>query len=195
MGLKLTREAEAQAESLVQTARGEGERLVREAIAAALQARRSRLADRERGLRRETAARLDRVRDRGAGSLLEARHAAVERILTQVESLLPGLSDDSRCAPSFTRDLDAAFQVVEGPPGGDAGVLTAAPAVARLARAAAGVRGTAIEVRTDPGVAGFILRSGDGRIEVDGTLQQRFRRRRSALAIAAAAALREQGQP
>jgi vacuolar-type H+-ATPase subunit E/Vma4 len=181
---RLGRDADAQAGAVVATARGEADRIRREAETACDAERSARLGAQEAVLRTEARAEVERARREATRAVLGERRAVLDRVLSRAGELLPAAVATPAYLASVGAELDRALEIV----GGGGAVLRAAPAIAARI---AGRNLPAIEVRADPGIAGFRLEGADGRVAVDATLPARLQRLAPELTIAAARALEE----
>jgi vacuolar-type H+-ATPase subunit E/Vma4 len=179
---RLRRQAEDQATALVDAGRHAAEEIAEQAGAAAAAVRAERRRALEAGLQAEAAVAIEAARSDAALRLLQARRQTIDAILARLERLLPETAADPRYLASAAEEFDRALDVLDGRPA----VVSASTALAErvLARASASV-----EIRADPAVAGFRVRSTDGRIEIDATLDARLRRLTPALAIELARAM------
>lgn len=181
---RLARETEEQVAALLEAARRDAERARTAAAAETERERAARLEAIEAGHRAALAQESEAARQRGTIALLTARRRAVERVLTEVRARLAEAAADAGYLAAMAAELDDALAVLGGRPG----ILEAPPALAEVARRHPAAPREIIE-RTD--LAGFRLRSADGRVEVDATLEERLRRLAPAIAIEVVRALEE----
>lgn len=179
---RLSREADDQITALRADGSAAAERMLQDALHSAERSRDARLAERERALSAETAALLEAERLRGRQELLGARDQAVQHILARVIELLPTMVENPLYRAVVQAEL---IEAMSGLPRA-AGELRVTPAITDWIKDR--VPAT-ITIVADPDVIGFRLFSEDRRIEMDGTLQERFERERPGLAVAAAAEL------
>lgn len=181
---RLARETDEQVAALLEAARRDADRARTEAAAETERERAARLeaidAEHRTALARESEA----ARQRGTIALLQARRRAVDRVLTAVRSRLAEAAGDTGYLTAMAAELDDALAVLGGKPG----ILEAPPALAAIARHRPD---TPQEILEHPDLAGFRLRSADGSVEVDATLEERLRRLAPAIAIEVVRALEE----
>ena len=178
----IEREAAAEAAALLVAARQRAATMVADARAHADAEVRGARAEHEPALQREAsrlvnAARLRRVRDR-----TEADVAVVDRAFALAAERLTTLADD----PSGDRWRWALVRLVEEAvaftgPGSTVRVRPADAAALQDGHVRFDRTAVRLEVEADA-AQGFVCRSADGRLEVDGTLPTRLRRARAALA-------------
>lgn len=148
------------------------------------------LAGLERELRAELSGEMARVRGEGRRAALEARRELLERVFERARDRLPSALGSTSFRGALPARLKAASRYL---PEGEA-VVSCPPELEALVRSAVashepgrgpggGLAG--LEVEPDPGVGtGFRLRSRDGGVVVDDTLDGRLARRRPELEIA-----------
>jgi vacuolar-type H+-ATPase subunit E/Vma4 len=149
--------------------------------------------------RRDTTVRRSTETRRAAleRSLADARRTARERVLTAralmldrvfaaLADALPDVGRGAAYQASLAAELREALAFTRDP----CLAVRCAPAVAPALRREIARAERTVAIRPDPQVAGgFVLASGDGRLEVDATLTTRLEQRRRGLALAALAAL------
>ncbi len=189
----ITAEGEAAVGRVEETSAADAERLVAEARVRVEQARVEALDAAERRLAGMREAALTAARREATAELLRIRRSLLDRILARAAERLPeALSDERYLRGAMAEVVDALGYLADGE--GDGGVVRCSPALTvRLSEAlalAGPARGRPVRVEADAGIGtGFVVRSGDGVVEVDGTLEARLARLRAALAIEVFAAL------
>jgi vacuolar-type H+-ATPase subunit E/Vma4 len=181
----LQEEADARERTLLAEARAGAERL-RTDRAADLARRVAAGRDaREVELRRAAARELEAARRRATGQLLEARAEALERIRRRAEARLAERAADPAGLPRLARDLALALEYL-----GTGPAIVEAPAPLL-----GGLRGTGSDpsrvtfVPSSDGRRGLVVRSADGRVTVDASIEHQITRAWPRLAIELAARL------
>ena len=174
----LERDATAQAERLVVQARAEADRLIAAADAAIARRRDEVLDGRERAQRGALEGVLSAARRAARRDVLEARDRLLDRVFTAARAELPRALAQPAYRATLAPRVAAALACV-----GDAEASFRCPApLAKDLRAAAAADGR-ITVCVDPAAgSGFRLRTADGTLEVDDTLESRLEARRPRLA-------------
>lgn len=181
---RLARETDDQVAALLEAARRDAARARPEAAAETDRERAARLEAIDAGHRTALARESEAARQHGTVTLLQARRRAVERVLTAVRARLAEAVADTSYLTAMAAELDDALAVLGGKPA----ILEAPPALAAIARRRPDAPQ---EILDYPDLAGFRLRSADGSVEVDATLEERLRRLAPAIAIEVVRALEE----
>lgn len=182
----ITAEGEAQVERLDAESEAEAARLVGEARERVAQARAEAERAAELRLTQEREAALTAARRESAAALLRIRRQLLDAVFRRATELLPGAVSDERYVDALPAEiLDAVAYLPET--AGDVAVLRCSPVLAPVLAAT-----PRITIAPDETVGtGFVVRSGDGTVEVDGTLEARLARLRPALAIEILRTLRD----
>jgi len=181
----LERDAGAQTEAILAAARAEAERVASETEARVAGQRAAARATTEAAHRGELERDLARVRREAQARVLAARTRLLDRVNRAVQQLLPGAISQ----PGYLETLGAAMREATAGVGDAPAEIHCTPSlVAPVRRLVAGRAHTA--VTADAGVgSGFRLRTTDGAVEIDATLESRLARERVPLALAALALL------
>jgi vacuolar-type H+-ATPase subunit E/Vma4 len=184
----LEEDAAARREALLARARADAERLRAESGADLARRRAAALAAREAELRATAARATEVARRQAARRLLETRSGALERIRRRTETQLAERAADPAWLPALARDVELALEYV-----GPVPAVVEAPA-ALLEYLRGTITGLA-HVTLEPaggGRRGLVVRSADGSLTVDATLESRLARAWPRLAIDLAARLEAQ---
>lgn len=181
----LERDAGAQVEAILAAARAEAERVVSETEERIVAQRAAARATTEAARRGELERDLARARRDAQGRVLVARTCLIERVEDAVRGLLPRAIGESAYLDSLAPALEEALSGV-----GDVPVeVRCSPSLEKAVRGFVAGRANTV-VTPDSGVgSGLRVRSQDGRVEVDATLESRLARDRDELALAALALL------
>lgn len=182
----ITAEGEAQVERLDAESEAEAARLVGGARERVARARAEAQHAAELRLSQEREAALTAARRESAAELLRIRRQLLDAVFRRATELLPDAVSDERYIGALPAEvLDAVAYLPET--AGDAAVLRCSPVLAPVLAAT-----PRITIAPDAAVGtGFVVRSGDGTVEVDGTLEARLARLRPALAIEILRTLRD----
>lgn len=186
---RLEREAEARADAILEEARAEAARIEAEAARGLARRREERLARREMELRQELEEELVAARQRGRAAALRARADFLDRTFAAARERLEGSEEADARRRSLPERLTGALAFVDGK-----AVVACAPEVETEARAAV-VGREEVEVVPEPGLGGgFVVRSVDGRLEIDERLAARLARARDRLAVEIVDRVRRSGE-
>lgn len=175
---RLEREAETRGEAILEEARAEAERIEHEAARRVARRREERLDGRESEIREELEVELAAERRRARAAMLRARDHLLERVFAAAAARLEGSEDEAARRRSLRRRLARVLAFVDGP-----AVVAVAPEAEAELRNALGGRED-VNVALEPGLgAGFVVRSRDGRLEIDERLGARLRSARDPLAV------------
>jgi vacuolar-type H+-ATPase subunit E/Vma4 len=177
--LALEREADARLAAVRSEAAAQAEQLRVEARARLASRRSADLVGREAELRAITAGRLDAARREGTLRTLTARVGALEAIRTRARALLAATMPEAGMQRGLERDFAAALECLGT---SEAIVGCRAAWTPALKAAGAGRSGVRFEERDALG-PGMVVRSANGRIDVDATLDGRLARLWPELAI------------
>lgn len=181
----LEREAEAEIARLLDDARARGEALTREADERIAACRGATLQQREGAARKEHERALAAARRTARARVLEARAALLDRFFVQVRAVLPQLVR----SPAYRRYLATELPRLNAFAGDRAVTVRCTPALSTTLRRLIKPNGH-VRIRGDARiVAGLVVATADGALEVDGSLERRLERLRPRLALAALAAL------
>ena len=183
--LTLEADADARIAALLTDARADAERLGADGAAELGRRRSVAVGTREIELRAGLGRALEAARRQAAGTTLEARAAALERIRVRAEAMLAERAADPALLGLFVRDLALALEYVGPVPA----TVEAPGALIETLRAGAAARDRVTFATSDPERAGLIVRSADGSVTVDATLGSRLARAWPRLAIHLAARL------
>ncbi|HEX6106359.1 MAG TPA: V-type ATP synthase subunit E [Gemmatimonadales bacterium] len=170
-------EARQRVNDLLAQARAEADRLRRESAAEGDRLRGVALHARETELRADAARRLEAARREATRQVLEARAAALGAIRARAEERLAAGAGDPAWLPRLRRDLAEGLRYLDAVPV----VVEADAALLGELRAAGGGRELRFEAAT--GHHGLVLRSADGALTVDASLEARLERAWPALAM------------
>lgn len=183
----LREDAAAQRAHVLSDAEAEASRVRRAASAAAARRRAefmSRITNEAEGAARRT---LSRTRAEAMQSVLTARARFLERLRAALESRLCTAVQDPEYLASIASELRAGMERL---PNGRV-VVRASPGLARAMSEMIPTIASGATVESAPDVGtGFVLASGDGRLEVDATLDTRLSHVWPRLAAAALAEVR-----
>jgi vacuolar-type H+-ATPase subunit E/Vma4 len=172
----LEREARAEAERVLATARAAAEAVRMRAEAAVAQRRVASLRTREQALRAEGTVRLAAVARRGRRAVLDARHGLLERVRAAARERIATAEGDAG-------SLDARVQGALACHGTGTVEIRCAPRLAAAVRGRVARRsGTTVTpdaAAPDP----LVVRAADGTMEVDASLAGLFERRWPELAV------------
>lgn len=180
-------EARTEAAAILEGARGRAEGYLRSAEARLDRTLETEAASREGALWREEERRSARRSRFLWRRLLLEREAGLARILDRARDRLPGALADERYRRSIGDQMGSVLEYV----GDQAAEIRAPEALCQAIQDAVAARPrTAVVVDPDAG-SGFRLVAGDGRLEVDATLERRLERDWPALRIELARSLEE----
>jgi vacuolar-type H+-ATPase subunit E/Vma4 len=179
----LEEEAAARREALLAQARADAERLQAESGADLTRRRTAALATKGAGLRAAAARAIEAARQKAARRLLETRTGTLERIRRKVEARLAERASDPAWLPTLAGGVKLALEYV-----GDVPTVVEAPGplLEYLRGTMAGLAHVTLEPARD-GRRGLVVRSADGSLTVDATLESRLARAWPRLAIDLAA--------
>jgi len=181
----LERDAGAQAQAILAAAQGEAERVASETEARIAGQRAAARATTEAAHRGELERDLARIRREAQARVLAARARLIDRVTGAVQQLLPETINQ----PGYLETLGPAMREATAGVGDSPVEIRCTPAlVASLRRLVAGRADTAVTADAAVGT-GFRLRTTDGAVEIDATLESRLARDRERLALAALALL------
>jgi len=181
----LEEDAAARREALLARARADAERLRAESGADLARRRAAALAAREAELRVTAARATEVARRQAARRWLESRSATLERIRRRAETRLAERASDPAWLPSLARDVVLALEYVGSAP---TVIEAPVPLLEYLRGTIAGLAQVTLEAAGD-GRRGLLVRTADGSLTVDATLESRLARAWPRLAIDLAARL------
>lgn len=164
----MEREAAAREAVVRQRALDEAARITREAEARIAERRKAVVQAECVSLRQETNRRVAAARQEGRAEALRLRAELLGRVRALARERLAGALERETYRAQLPRELASSLEYIPGP----GAIVRAAPAfVAALARG----NGRNVAVTGDPAIlAGFVVRSADGTIEVNQTLEYRL---------------------
>jgi len=184
---ELRRAADATAESILDAARGDSQRVASQSERA-VEGRRRELMERKEAEHGAEARRaIATERHAAMRAVLVARTQVVDRVLERARALLPEASMDERYLTALGAELPEALTFVDG----DDAVVRCSPALEPAVRKALS---DTPRVRVEPNEemgTGFIVVGAGGSVVVDGQLDTRIRRSASSLAMEIHARLQE----
>jgi vacuolar-type H+-ATPase subunit E/Vma4 len=175
----LEAEAAARIEEIRSRARAEVERVRRDCEAELSRRQAATLEVRQADLRAAAAREVAAARREAARRMLEAREATLARIRGRVRERLAARAEDTALLPLLHHDLQRGLDFV----GEGAVVRVAGALLDGLRRSLDGRRDVSFEPAI-PARSGLVLRSADGRITVDATLESRLDQAWPRLAVA-----------
>lgn len=175
----LEEEAATHRAALLAQARADAERLQAESGTDLARQRAVALAAREAELREAAARATEAARRHAVRRLLETRGRALERIRGRVEARLAERASDPAWLPSLARDVGLALEYLGAVP---AIVEAPVPLLEHLRGVIADPARVTLKATGD-GRHGVMVRSADGSVTVDATLESRLARAWPRLAI------------
>lgn len=184
---ELRRAANETAESILDAARGDSERVASQSERAIEGRRRELMARKEAEYGADARRAIATARHAAMRAVLMARTKLVDRVLERARRLLPEAAVDERYLEALGAELAEAWTFVEG----DDAVVRCSPALEPAVRKALSDR-PAVRVRPDQEIGtGFIVVGAGASVIVDGQLETRIDRLASTLAIEIHARLRD----
>lgn len=184
---ELRRAANETAESILNAARGDSERVASQSERAIEDRRRELMERKEAEHGAEARRAIAAERHAAMRAVLIARTQVVDRVLERARSLLPGAALDERYEDSLDAELTEALKFVDG----DDAMVRCSPALEAAVRKALADR-PRVRVEADKKMGtGFIVVGASESVLVDGQLDTRIDRLTSSLAIEIHARLRE----
>ncbi len=184
---ELRRAANETAESILNAARGDSERITSQSERAIEDRRRDLMERREAEYGAEARRAIAAERHAAMRAMLIARTQVVDRVLERARSLLPKAAMDERYLASLGAELTEALTFVDG----DDAMVRCSPQLEAAVRNALSDR-PRVQVEADKEMGtGFIVVGASGTVLVDGQLETRIDRLASSLAIEIHARLRE----
>lgn len=175
----LESEADAEAQGIVARARAEASAIRARSEKELADRRDAARTDREAEQRATVELALVNVRRDARRIVLEARQRLLDRVLAAARARFP----DTLRTPVYRSGLPGQLGQALGCLGGRKGVLEVHPLIADQLRASLGA-GASVELRSDAGVgSGFRLRSADGTLEVEATLESELARQAARVAL------------
>lgn len=175
----LEEEAEGRIAEIRSRASAEAERIERESEADLARREATDLGAREAELRSAAAREVEEARRAAAGRVLEARSEALARVRQRVEARLAARAGDQVMLPWLVRGMERGLEYLD-----HGAVVVQAPAalLGELREAHPGAREVTFEPFAEQR-AGLLLRSADGAVTVDATLEGVLAREWPAVAI------------
>jgi vacuolar-type H+-ATPase subunit E/Vma4 len=162
--------AEAECQAILAAARAEVEAIRARSETDLAERRGAALAARDADRRAAVEPALVVARRHGRRELLEARRRLLERVFAAARSRFP----ETLTSPEYQAALPGLITEALRCLGERDGTLRFHPSLRRTIHAAAGKR-AGLRLVSDPGIgSGFKVQSADGRIEIDGTLEDRL---------------------
>jgi vacuolar-type H+-ATPase subunit E/Vma4 len=184
---ELRRAANETAESILNAARGDSERVASHSERAIEGRRRELMERKEAEYGAEARRAIAAERHAAMRAVLIARTQVVDRVLERARALLPGAAMDERYQDSLDAELSEALKFVDGD---DAMVRCSSALEAAVRKALADRPRVRVEADEKMGT-GFIVVGASESVLVDGQLDTRIDRLTSSLAIEIHARLRE----
>lgn len=176
---ELRRAAHETAESILNAARTDSERVTSESERA-IEGRRRELMEHKEAEHGASARRaIAAERHAAMRAVLMARTQVVDRVLESVRALLPEAAMDDRYLTDLGTELGEALKFVDG----DDAVVRCSPSLEPAVRKALSSRPRVQVEREEDMGTGFIVVGGGGSVLVDGQLETRIDRLAPALAI------------
>jgi vacuolar-type H+-ATPase subunit E/Vma4 len=187
----LERDATAEAEENLERARRYGEELLADFGRESAERLERELEDHERELRARAVLDVAATRRVARNTVFTARDELLRQVRVAVDARLEGLCTDDCYRAGLEEELREACDYL---PGGPAEVRCWPALAEPLSEAAGRLARTEVEVCEESSVgAGFIVRTGDGRAEVDARLATRVDRTWPDLALVVMAMIEERG--
>jgi vacuolar-type H+-ATPase subunit E/Vma4 len=184
---ELRRAANETAESILNAAQGDSERVASQSERAIEDRRRELMERKEAEHGAEARRAIAAERHAAMRAVLIARTQVVDRVLERARSLLPGAAMDERYQDSLDAELTEALKFVDA----DDAMVRCSPALEAAVRKALADR-PRVRVEADKKMGtGFIVDGASESVLVDGQLDTRIDRLTSSLAIEIHARLRE----
>ena len=175
----LEEDADKQAHSELEQARGEAQRIATQTRDQKVRRRAEFLVRMEGDLREETEIELVEARRRSRNIVLGARQRLLDRVFTAAEARLPGLLEEPAYRDALPEELKTALSYV----GDEPATIACSPQLSGIIEAlVAGRAGTTIRPEDSVG-SGFKVHSADGYVTVDVTLDARLERLRPRLSL------------
>jgi len=184
---ELRRAANETAESILNAARGDSERVSSQSERAIEDSRRALKERKEAEYGADARRAIAAERHAAMRAMLLARTQVVDRVLERARALLPGAATDERYLRSLGAELSEALKFVDG----DDAMVRCSPQLEPAVRKALSDRPRVrVESEREMGT-GFIVVGASKSVLVDGQLETRIDRLASSLAIEIHARLRE----